>query len=175
MATISDLLSPADALNASIFACPPDEETTTGRPPRSPRCDRARQQPSTRERFSPSGRHQRTLRRRGSSGESIQFYLGGVGSGTQPHWHAGSWNALLRGRKKWLLWPPERASYAHSHVATSAEAAVAAGGEPLVCEQRAGEVILVPPLWGHATINQAPALGFATELSAADRAFDAVG
>ena len=59
--------------------------------------------------------------------------------------------------------------------APSAEAAVAAGGEPLVCEQRAGEVILVPPLWGHATINQAPALGFATELSAADRAFDAVG
>ncbi len=176
MATISDLLSPADALNASIFACPPDEGDHH-RPPsaftslRSSATAAIDTRALLAEWAAPAYLEQTRLLRP----ESIQFYLGGVGSGTQPHWHAGSWNALLRGRKKWLLWPPERASYAHSHVATSAEAAVAAGGEPLVCEQMAGEVILVPPLWGHATINQAPALGFATELSAADRAFDAVG
>ena len=104
--------------------------------------------------------------------ESIQFYLGGTGSGTQPHWHTASWNAVLRGRKRWLLWPPERASYAQLHVAISVDAARAAGGEPLVCEQREGDVLIVPPLWGHATINLVPSLGFATELSTVDRAFD---
>ena len=101
---------------------------------------------------------------------AVQFYLGGVGSGTQPHWHTASWNALLRGRKRWLLWPPSRASYAHRHVARSARAARDAAGAPLVCEQRAGDVLLVPPLWGHATVNLRPVLGFATELRATERA-----
>ena len=102
--------------------------------------------------------------------DTVQFYIGPTGSGTQPHWHTASWNGLLRGRKRWLLWPPERASYAHRHVTRSAGAAVEAAGTPLICEQHAGDVLLVPPLWGHATFNMQPVLGFATELAAAERA-----
>lgn len=101
---------------------------------------------------------------------TVQFYLGPPGSGSQPHWHTAAWNGLLRGRKRWLLWPPERASYAHQHVAHTASAAIESAGAPLVCEQRAGDVLLVPPLWGHATFNLEPVLGFATELPAAERA-----
>ena len=37
-------------------------------------------------------------------------------------------------------------------------------GRPLVCEQRAGEVVLVPELWGHATLNLQPSIGWASEL-----------
>ena len=61
--------------------------------------------------------------------------------------------------------PPERASYAQQHVGRSAMAASEASGGPIVCEQRAGEVFLLPPLWGHATVNLEPAVGFATELA----------
>ena len=102
---------------------------------------------------------------------SVQFYVGGEGAGAQPHWHGPAWNWLLRGRRRWLLWPPERATYAQRHVALALDAAARTGGAPPECEQRAGDVLLVPPLWGHATLNLAPSLGFATELQF-DRAFD---
>ena len=104
--------------------------------------------------------------------DAVQFYAGSAGSGTQPHWHTSSWNVLLRGRKRWMLWPPARASYAQRHVALASAGARAAGGAPLVCEQQPGEVLIVPPLWGHATVNLAPSIGFATELQGVERAFD---
>jgi hypothetical protein len=44
----------------------------------------------------------------------------------------------------------------------------------LTCDQQAGDVLLVPSLWGHATINLAPSIGFATEI-AFDRTFDLDG
>ena len=43
---------------------------------------------------------------------------------------------------------------------------------PLVCDQQAGDVMVVPETWGHATINSAPwSIGWATELSF-ERTFD---
>ena len=102
---------------------------------------------------------------------SIQFYVGGAGAGAQPHWHGPAWNWLLRGRKKWLLWPPEGATYAQRHVGLAVEPATQLSGRPLECEQRAGDVLVLPALWGHATLNAAPSIGFATELHF-DRQFD---
>ena len=103
--------------------------------------------------------------------EAIQFYLGGAGNGAQPHWHMPAWNWLLRGAKRWQLWPPDGATYAQRHVSLSVEAATAVVGGPLECEQRAGDVLILPALWGHATTNMAPSVGFATELNF-DRTFD---
>jgi hypothetical protein len=45
------------------------------------------------------------------------------------------------------------------------------GGRPLVCDQRAGEVIVLPELWGHATTNLAWSVGWASEFHF-DRAMD---
>ena len=55
-------------------------------------------------------------------------------------------------------------------VPSSVDAAQAAGGAPLVCDVLPGDVVLVPPLWGHATLNSELSIGFATEVSV-DRAF----
>ena len=130
---------------------------------------------------------------------SIQFYLGGAGAGAQPHWHGLAWNWLVHGRKRWLLWPPDSAVYSMQHVRPAvASLADAAEREPppdapapvsdsdgraspslppfsslpIECIQRAGDVLIVPETWGHATINAAPwSVGWATEV-ALDRTFD---
>ena len=91
----------------------------------------------------------------------------------------------VHGRKLWLLWPPPDASYAQRHVALTLEqlnahvnaskggarAEARASAAPLRCVQRAGDVMVVPEVWGHATYNLAPSIGWATELSF-DRSFD---
>jgi len=102
---------------------------------------------------------------------SIQFFLGGRGSGAQPHWHSLSWNWLAHGRKRWVLWPPRDASYAQQHPALSVPLAINTSGEPLVCVQNAGDVLVVPENWGHATLNLEASIGWATEVRS-ERAFD---
>ena len=102
---------------------------------------------------------------------SLQFYAGGEGAGAQPHWHGPAWNWLFRGRKQWLLWPPEHATYAQRHVTLALKPSSEAGGRPIVVDQEAGEVLVLPALWGHATLNHKPSIGFATELHF-DRSFD---
>ena len=60
---------------------------------------------------------------------------------------------------------------AQRHTSLSVEGATRAAGVPLLCTQRAGDVLIVPTLWGHATRNLAPSIGYATEV-AFDRSFD---
>lgn len=118
---------------------------------------------------------------------TIQFYMGGATSGAQPHWHGSSWNWLVHGSKRWFLWPPDEALYSQSHVertvgdqslggATAAAAVAAPRGKKqkagrrggmlsraLRCDQRPGEVIVLPELWGHATYNLERSIGWASE------------
>ena len=109
---------------------------------------------------------------------SIQFFLGEVGSGAQPHWHQTAWNWLVHGRKEWWLWPPRDATYALSHtkqVLNALDSPVKGGvsgvgggedraGAVLWCEQRPGDVLVVPAAWGHATLNTQPSIGWASEV-----------
>lgn len=104
--------------------------------------------------------------------ETIQFYLGARESGAQPHWHGAAWNWLVHGSKRWFLWPPSEAFYTQSHVTRHVGHDLGAGpalsnvsGSPLICDQRAGEVLVVPELWGHATYNLAGAIGWASEMT----------
>ena len=115
--------------------------------------------------------------------ESIQFYLGGSASGAQPHWHAASWNWLVHGSKRWFVWPPSQALYSQDHVertvgpqdkdfarptkkgkgpkGTAKQRALL--GKALVCDQRPGEVVILPESWGHATTNLERSIGWASE------------
>ena len=103
--------------------------------------------------------------------------LGPAGSGVYFHRHDGALNVLLHGAKRWLLYPAlpaatagrfDRAAYALAEPflrpawGSAAELAetVLAGPEgarqgfaPLSCTQRAHDLMFVPGLWHHATLN----------------------
>ena len=49
-------------------------------------------------------------------------------------------------------------------MSTSVGGAEAVGGRALRCTQRAGDVLVVPETWGHATVNLQPSVGWATEV-----------
>ncbi len=44
-----------------------------------------------------------------------QFMLGPRGSGAPPHFHGHAINMLIRGAKKWVLFPPRDAFFTISH------------------------------------------------------------
>ncbi len=86
-------------------------------------------------------------------------------------------NVLAYGAKRWELFPPARAHYAKTAAAdrwfqgeAGGSSIMAAGsgaglGTPLVCTQRAGDLLFVPSQWGHGTINERQSIGVAYEFS----------
>lgn len=102
---------------------------------------------------------------------STQWYMGVPGSGAPEHIHTDAVNALVYGRKRWFLKPPEHASYSklpplawfrskepHGYVNQK-------GRLPLYeCVQQPGDVIFVPNGWGHQTLNIQTSIGSAFEL-----------
>ena len=76
------------------------------------------------------------------------------------------------GRKRWLLFPPNASFYSELHPlewlrrarlgpADRERDRGAVATRPLECEQRAGDVLFVPRLWGHGTVNLGEAVGVA--------------
>ena len=110
-----------------------------------------------------------------------QFILGPPLSGSMPHFHGGAVNRLLFGLKLWVLFPPSRAEFgrAHAHVwfarvYPAKYGGMAAGGGSgddddgggsghLLFLQGPGDVVYVPPHWGHAVINLADSAAVALE------------
>lgn len=101
------------------------------------------------------------------------FFIGGELSGSFWHRHTTAYNALLFGSKTWYLLPP---ASTWRHVLTNGDDEVITVPDwlernaarnrsiPLQCTQHAGEVMFVPSLWPHATINHGVAVGAAFEL-----------
>eukprot|EP01065_Artemidia_motanka_P005509 TRINITY_DN12654_c0_g1_i1.p1 TRINITY_DN12654_c0_g1~~TRINITY_DN12654_c0_g1_i1.p1 ORF type:complete len:476 (+),score=104.00 TRINITY_DN12654_c0_g1_i1:51-1478(+) len=101
---------------------------------------------------------------------------GGSGRGATVHDHPETYFALLQGSKWWVLWPPgglEQAGaewvldtvwpqqvYMTRQVRELLSAAEGTHRKPLVCLQRAGEVMYVPDYWWHATVNVGESVGF---------------
>ena len=110
---------------------------------------------------------------------SLQWSLGGAGSGAQVHTHGAAMATLAYGRKLWLLTPPARAQVGsltgaqHVLQAASQELAARARGErpsTLFCVQEAGDSLLVPELWGHAVLNLRASVGLSVEVQLPQRA-----
>ena len=92
-----------------------------------------------------------------------QWYLGGAGSGAPYHYHKDAWNVAVFGRKRWFLTPPLRSFYSSQPVADWLRADGERRDRPLECVQEPGDILYVPHMWGHATLNLADCVGMATE------------
>lgn len=115
---------------------------------------------------------------------AVQFYLGPAGSGAPVHFHGHAVNTLAYGEKKWFLFAPANAFYstapafdfvtkdprANIH-STQTKSTTSTNADPkpqplaMHCTQHAGDMIYVPTLWGHATINVKQSIGVAHEFS----------
>ncbi len=70
--------------------------------------------------------------------------------------------------QEWLLYPPVSAFYStkpSQDLFRSASADAVDESGAIRVTQRAGDVLYVPPLWGHATLNTAQRIGVAHEFS----------
>ena len=93
---------------------------------------------------------------------------GVVHSGAGFHSHTAAMNAIVFGRKRWWLLPPD-GNHPFGHglrpgVEGGTEKLAALPLAPLQCAQEAGEVIFVPAKWLHAVENFVPSIGVAIEL-----------
>lgn len=105
--------------------------------------------------------------RRGGACVAMQLGVGNTGSGSPAHLHSTAFNALFNGTKRWALLPPRRASMstvpAQRWFASELPRLREAHGA-LECTQRPGDVLVVPELWGHATlVKEGPAMAVALE------------
>ena len=98
---------------------------------------------------------------------ATQFYLGGPRSGAPMHYHQAAFNLLAYGRKRWLLVPPARALFsmqpAHEWMREEHREEQPRVEGMLECEQRAGDLLVMPDLWGHLTYNLETSVGVAQE------------
>jgi len=104
--------------------------------------------------------------------------LGAAGSGVSFHQHSAAWVLLFAGMKLWLVYPPDmlcNRTAADEHC-VSAETytkivsrdvadilqdlpQIPAHERPMVMVQGAGELVVVPQFWWHATINLHESVG----------------
>jgi hypothetical protein len=102
----------------------------------------------------------------------FEFTIGPAGSGSHPHVHYGAWNALVHGRKRWIMWAP---SVLKEHDVNVTMPAVEFFTDvlPIMTKrneqiyefiQEAGEIVFVPDQWGHAVLNLEPSVGASRQL-----------
>eukprot|EP00755_Sulcionema_specki_P038852 Sspe_Gene.2813::Locus_937_Transcript_1_1_Confidence_1.000_Length_1816::g.2813::m.2813 len=82
-----------------------------------------------------------------------QFTVAPPLSGASAHFHGYVFNALVHGRKRWVLIPPADAYFTKTHVRKWFDSGRAPRPGTLHCIQRAGDIMFVPRNWGHAVIN----------------------
>jgi hypothetical protein len=100
----------------------------------------------------------------------LSFGVGSAFSGTPPHFHSAVFAHLLHGSKRWWLAPPSPPASSPALVRPDMSAiqwvdavypllqTEASSMQECLC--RAGDVLYVPSLWLHATLNMQPATVF---------------
>ncbi len=79
-----------------------------------------------------------------------QFFVGSKYSGAPAHYHSHAMNFLVRGKKRWLLWPPASALYSRVPAVSWLDRKDARAYQ---CVQPANASLYVPAGWGHAVLN----------------------
>lgn len=84
---------------------------------------------------------------------SKQYFWGGDRSGAALHYHVAAFNVLFAGEKEWYVTPPYLA--ARSGIATYKlfDRSGISMDHVFRCTQYAGDLVLLPDGWGHATLN----------------------
>lgn len=83
------------------------------------------------------------------------FGIGGAGSGAPFHAHEAAVNVVIVGTKRWFLYPPAQADYTTEPIfdwLRDTYPTLPPDRRPIELLQQAGDVVILPPLWGHATI-----------------------
>jgi len=98
------------------------------------------------------------------------FGIGAAGSGVYFHKHSSTWRALVHGKTKWYLYPPGshigksfgtmREWLADERARSKKEDVV----RPLEIVQNAGDILYLPDLWMHATVNLQFSISIAVEV-----------
>jgi len=111
--------------------------------------------------------------------------VGAFPGGLAPHVHGRSYLLLLQGTKIWKMWQPEQGLPEEARLAlpppllrANASAVMrsllslprSSSARPMVCKQRAGDVMLLPAGTHHATLNAAPKTPAAGAAAAAQEA-----
>lgn len=88
------------------------------------------------------------------------FFLGSTGSGVSFHKHADAWNAVVFGKKRWFIYPPEKSppggiplGFTILEWFNSIYPKLDESNRPLECIQEAGEIFYLPESFYHGTIN----------------------
>ena len=99
--------------------------------------------------------------------KGTQFFLGSKHSGAPMHYHQSAYNVLVYGRKRWVLTPPSDSSFstvpAHDWLTRTLPLLRSANRSLYECVQHAGDVLVLPDLWGHLTYNLDVSVGLAQE------------
>lgn len=88
------------------------------------------------------------------------FYLGPANTGAPLHFHDSAWNLVVFGMKRWFAFPPHHSWYSQAHPLQVDRNTLA---EAQTCVQRAGDLVLIPASWAHATINLVDTIGLSNE------------
>jgi hypothetical protein len=84
-----------------------------------------------------------------------QLSIGPHGSGAPVHFHEGSFSTQVSGEKLWAMWSPGDAFYTNVPSRKWWTRLFDNGtsiAKPLLCIQRKGDVVYVPPSWSHFTM-----------------------
>ena len=93
----------------------------------------------------------------------IQLFVGPAGSGVPPHYHRPTLNYQTSGSKRWQLMAPADSIYSVKPSAAWQEEFRSGPNRSQVfeCTQRAGDVLYLPQMWTHATVNNELSIGVA--------------
>ena len=110
---------------------------------------------------------------------AYQLYMGPKGSGAPAHYHGHAMNTLAYGKKHWLLYRPIDTFYTTTTYSSYRKfilnGTYKSGDDNLLynlkdtkvtiqCTQEAGDILYIPSLWGHGTVNLQQSVGVAMEV-----------